>query len=273
MPAVSELGYLILTQPDRIRIRLKRLLRYMRRFGYLRGLRILFKNLASSEGVIRISIPQSKTPIALRANTSDIPTFEQIFIWDDYSFPLPVEPKFIIDGGANVGFASLYFANKFPGVRIIAVEADASNVEMLRENTMSYPNISVIHAGIWHKAAWLEIENPQDAEWAFRVRETEAHEGALRSITIDEILEQSGSASIDILKLDIEGAEKEVFSCNPGWISRVNVLIIELHDYFKPGCSAALNAAVSEYDFKRSQKGEYTILINELGPGAKVKRT
>ena len=57
----------------------------------------------------------------------------------------------------------------------------------------------------------------------------------------------------DIVKLDIEGAEKEVFDrCD--WLNRVRVVAIELHDRFKPGCSAAVNSAT--WQFSKSQRGE-----------------
>ena len=55
---------------------------------------------------------------------------------------------------------------------------------------------------------------------------------------------------IDILKLDVEGAEKNIFSSNTNWISKVQLLIIELHDEVVPGCSREFFSAISEYDFE-----------------------
>lgn len=217
--------------------------------------------LASRNEFIQLSIPQSKTPLTLRVGTSDIPTFEQIFVWDDYEMPMRIEPRFIIDGGANVGFASIYFANRYPDARIIAVEPDESNAEMLRRNTSPYPNVSVIQAGIWHKATSLKIENPEGEKWLLRVRE--ADDGEVNAVTIDELLEQSGSGCIDILKLDIEGAEREVFSHNSEWLDKVNLLIIELHDHYKPGCSASVYSAISKYEFTEFQRSENHFLVNK----------
>lgn len=234
---------------------------YVRRLGVRHGLRSLFKVLTAKESDIRISIPSLKAPITLRADTSDIPTFEQIFIWRDYDVPLQVAPKFIIDGGANVGYASIFFANRYPDARIVAVEPEASNVELLRQNTSPYPNISIIQAGIWHKRASLEIENPKDPKWMFRVRETQPKEGSFESVTIPDILEQSHAGQVDILKLDIEGAEKELFSVNPAWLGEVNVLIIELHDQYKPGCSESFYSAVSKYGFTEFRRGENVFLV------------
>jgi hypothetical protein len=127
---------------------------------------------------------------------------------------------------------------------------------------MSYPNISIIRAGIWYKATALVIENPEAEKWLLRVREAEGGDGAVDAVTIAEILEQSGADCIDILKLDIEGAEREVFSHNSNWLEKVNLLIIELHDHYKPGCSESVYSAISRYDFKKFQRGENVFLVN-----------
>lgn len=263
MTRVLRLIILTLGQPLRIGTRIRRLIRYTRKFGLVSGLINLYKVLAARGPLLRIRIHQSRTPITLRADTSDIPTFEQVFLWDDYDFHGQLEPKFIIDGGANIGCASVYFTHKYPEARIVAVEPEASNFEMLLRNTSCCPRISPIRAAIWNRSAALEIENADDAKWFFRVRETESKEPALKSITIDEILEEFNAGSIDILKLDIEGAEKEVFSGNLEWLSKVKVLIVELHDQYKPGCTESVYSATSHYDFAEFRQSENVILVRK----------
>lgn len=253
----------IVAQPARIAIRLKRCFAYMRNFGIARGARTLVTVLTSKGPLIEVPVPESNTLITLRANTSDIPTFEQVFVWDDYDLPLKIKPSFIIDGGANIGCASVYFANRYPQAQIIAVEPESSNVRMLEQNTIGYPNISIIQAGIWHKQATLEIENPEDEKWLFRVREAGSGVNAFKAVTITDILGLSTAKTIDILKLDIEGAEKELFSCDYDWLKNVNVLIIELHDRYKPGCSDAFYTAIEKYNFSSFQKGENIILVQK----------
>ena len=75
-------------------------------------------------------------------------------------------------------------------------------------------------------------------------------------MTMHTLMAEMNLDSIDLLKVDIEGAEKEVFEdCD--WMQRVDCLIIELHDRFKPGCSRAVNSVTRE--FSRSQRGEMTL--------------
>jgi FkbM family methyltransferase len=216
-------------------------------------------------GLIALSIPQSRTPLLVRGNTSDVQTFEQIFIDNEYDAPLDISPKTIVDGGANVGYASVYFANRFPDARIIAVEPHSANAEMLAKNTAAYPNLVIIRAGIWHKKTLLKIENPEAEEWAFRVTEATPDTLEFEAITITDIMGSANVDHIDILKLDIEGAEKEVLSHSREWIDKISVLIIELHDRFKPGCSEALYAAISGRHFLESRKGENIFLQRVAG--------
>ena len=116
-------------------------------------------------------------------------------------------------------------------------------------------------------ALWSECEllslNSQHESWAHQVEKlNENHAGVVQGITMGVLLKQHHRSSIDILKMDIEGAEREIFSSECGWLSRTNVLIVETHDHIKPGCTRALNDAISGLDYERMERGENTIFIN-----------
>lgn len=86
--------------------------------------------------------------------------------------------------------------------------------------------------------------------------------GAFRSYTVSELLKQSEHRSIDLLKMDIEGAEREVFSLGAeAWIGKVKAMFIELHDYMVPGCRKALEGAVAGQGFTTLRKGENVVLV------------
>jgi hypothetical protein len=67
---------------------------------------------------------------------------------------------------------------------------------------------------------------------------------------------------IDILKVDIEGSEKEVFENSSTWIDRIRVIVIELHDRYKKGCSQAVWRAATEFCY-RLQRGDTAILLRK----------
>src|SRR5262249_21149873 len=153
-------------------------------------------------------------------------------------------PRIIIDGGAHIGCTAVYYAMKYPGVKILAVEAEKSNVEQLRQNVKSLPNVEVVNAAIFDRAGLVSLKNPKADAWEFRVQlinsATEEPAITIPSVTMDDLVGRFNGKPIDLLKLDIEGAEVEVFtSSSMAWLNSVRMINIELHDRFRPGCSAA----------------------------------
>ena len=241
--------------PKRVGDRLKRFFIYMRRFGALRGAKAAI-TVAAGTGEVLIDIPQVKAPVALRRGTTDLTVFEQVFVFGIYELPFDFEPRFIIDGGANVGYTSVYFASRYPGARIVAVEPEPANAAILRRNVAPYPNVTVVEAAIWHEHAPVEIANPGASNWAFRVRPATSGSQTVDALTPDELADTHGAAEIDILKLDIEGAEREVLSHSAAWLGRVGILIVELHEATAPGANAALRSAIASHDFEPLPEAE-----------------
>jgi FkbM family methyltransferase len=202
----------------------------------------------------------------LRTNSSDIRVFNDVFVKQDYDLSfLKLAPRFIIDGGANVGCSSLFFAQRYPKSLILAVEPEISNFRILFHNVKSTPNIIPIHAALWNRRASLTVENPKDEKWAFRVIETRGKESSkIKGVTIMDLMAIARMEYIDILKLDIEGAERELFESNyETWLDKVSVIIIELHDPFRKGCSDSVNRATSQYKYRRLDRRENVILIRD----------
>jgi FkbM family methyltransferase len=155
----------------------------------------------------------------------------------------------------------------FPDALVIAVEPDTNNFRLLEQNTRSYPNVRPINKALWPRRANLIIENPSDRPDAFRIQETaQATATSIPATTIQELLREVGASSVDLLKLDIEGAEKELFEdrTSADWLTRTHALIVELHDRFKPGCRAAVEWAVASHDFHRSEAGENLVFVRKM---------
>ena len=240
------------------------LVRFIRKLGFLKGIEIYYKA-KYGRGEFTFNVPGLRAPIVLRARTSDRLTFSKIFVDQEYAIDLNFEPCLIIDGGANVGYASIFFAHRYPHASIVAVEPEPQNFRLLERNTSAYPKVHRLNKGLWCRDTYLAIEDPTAEADAFRVRETDRPDNTIAATTIDTILREAGTDTLDVLKLDVEGAEKELFS-DPGsehWLRHTNVVIIELHDRFKPGCSHAFEQAVAKHPFRRIEAGENLILIRE----------
>jgi FkbM family methyltransferase len=80
----------------------------------------------------------------------------------------------IIDAGANIGLTSVVYANRYPEARVIAIEPEVSNFQLLKENAASYPNIELVHGALWKENTKLRILDPGSGSWAFRTQEAAA---------------------------------------------------------------------------------------------------
>jgi FkbM family methyltransferase len=178
----------------------------------------------------------------------------------EYDCQLRRSPQVIIDAGANIGLASIYFATRFPEARIIAIEPEEGNLEVLRLNTREYPNVTVFPGALWGRDEQLHVVDNSYGNWGFMTSSVGdphskaasiAHETC--GITVPSLLKKYGIQRVDIFKIDIEGAEKELFEDCAAWIEQVDALIVELHDRMKPGCAASFEAGTEGFDMKWQQ--------------------
>ena len=237
------------------------------KYGALKGF-FLYGKLKSGFGnKFRFSPLQQK--VHLRPKSSDIPTFIEIFIDEEYNFKIPFTPKVIIDGGANIGLSTLFFKNKFPNSRIICIEPDIKNFEMLSKNVGHFSDVTLINGALWHSKSMVSVSDKYNmGEWGMVTEETNGagSKDSVQTITIDELFEQNNFDHIDILKLDIETAEKELFSRNfSNWLPKTKIVVIELHDWILKGCSKpffeAINKSFKNYSYTTVH--ENTIIYNE----------
>lgn len=203
--------------------------------------------------------PDLLHPFCLRMNTSDEYVYEQIYLQREYDIALP-NPNTILDAGANVGLATILFASRFPAAQIIAVEPDPENFEVLCRNTSSYENVRCIQAGVWHRHSRLMRIPDESKPWAYRFQESDDTDG-IESISLDEIEQQFTSGRIDLAKIDIEGAEREIFSHPGAWLNRVETVLVETHDRFVEGCQEAVESALPSNVFQQTNQGENHVFI------------
>ena len=198
-------------------------------------------------------------PFWVRPRTSDIHVFRQIFCEREYGCLDGVEnADLIIDCGANVGYSAAYFLTKFPHCRLIAIEPDAGNFTALERNLSAYGERVVLHHNaVWSKSTGL-VMSPEvlgeGVEWGRTVREAHADETAqMEALDLGSLI---GLRRVSILKIDIEGAEAEIFSQQTPWLSQVDNLVIELHG---EKCDRIFRDAVRGAGFDLSRSGELTV--------------
>jgi FkbM family methyltransferase len=207
--------------------------------------------------------PAVRHPVHLRVRTSDISLYNDILLRKEYDLGLQdFSPQTIVDAGANCGMATLYYANRYPDAKIVAVEPEPSNFAALVKNVAPYPNVVPIHAALWNKDGKVRLgptglDSTPYGKWAFQVSDSGA---PVRAITMQTLMAEAKIDTVELLKMDVEGGEIEAFE-NCDWMSGVQVIVIELHDHIKPGCRAVVSSAAK--GFRQWERGEMTFFARE----------
>ena len=204
-------------------------------------------------------------PLYARLGSSDLEVFGQIYVDREYSVLDELrDVDVVVDCGAYVGYSSAYFLSRFPKCTVIAVEPNPANQELLRRNLAPYgARVRVLEAAVWSHDGVLapgEDTYRDGREWTFHVTDGLDGEGAaVRSVTMPQLLGMAGG-EISILKMDVEGAEAQIFADDPGWLDAVNTLVIELHDEspYGPG-TPVVERVMAERGFSSGRSGEVRV--------------
>lgn len=201
--------------------------------------------------------------VHLRLGTSDFCAYKDVLVFRSKQYEpgaAAFSPRVIVDAGAHIGMASIGFARRYPRASIFAVEPEPANFALLCRNVSAYRQIVPIQAAIWKEDGEVCLGHSEaHPKGAFQIAED--GERRVRAITIGTLMREMRIEFIDLLKMDIEGAEKEVFeACD--WIGKVGTIAIELHDRVKPGCRTALQRAARSFHFE--ERGDVTFCFREM---------
>lgn len=151
--------------------------------------------------------------------------------------------EYMIDLGANIGLTSRLLLAQHPRAKVLAVEPDPGNVEMLERNLADFKRVGrcqVKRAAVWGEAGVVHLTKPINGDSArisvanfSAVEDSRPHGGPSTSkaeaFTVEQIIADSGFPHVDILKLDIEGAEASIFGGSLDWLEKVHAIAIEFH--------------------------------------------
>ena len=203
-----------------------------------------------------------KRKFFLRPNTKDHETFEEIFKNNLYQISLPFNPERIIDAGANTGLAAIFFKLKYKNVKIASIEIEKGNIEMLKKNLVG-DSFKIYEHALYNRKAYFKVEDPFHATNSFVIKEVNQGEKYdISSVTIDEIMQENHWDYVDILKIDIEGSEKDLFASDyQSWLPKMKVVLIETHDRMIPGCAITVINAMESCGFILHNTKEGTLIF------------
>lgn len=226
--------------------------------AYLSLAEVIFKHWLSGDPIVTINIPDSNVTVRARPLYPDIETFDCVFEERCYDIAYK-SVKYVVDAGAHIGLSAIFYALKYPDAKILAIEPDDGNYELLVSNTRNFPGIKTLKAGLWSHRTNLGISNPEDESWGFQVVEKKS---GLKAITVQDAMRELDTEYVDLMKINIEGSEVEVLSSSRDWIDNVRFMLVSLHDDFRPGCTEALEKAISRRGFDKSDAVYSTLIYN-----------
>ncbi len=239
------------------------------------GPKVLLRHFQQKASYINVSTRLGTFQI--RPHDSDFAVLRQIFVSKEYdldrfghkdrinqayaAIKSSGKQPLIIDAGANIGASSVWFAASFPDAVVAAIEPDPENAALCRTNCRN-GNIRIFEAAIGSAAGNVTLNRVDSASWATTTARDE--NAATKIITVSDILTEYGpSAELFLVKIDIEGFESDLLWQNLEWLSQVQVLIIEPHDWLFPGkfTSKPLQKAIAAHDFEMLISGENLIYV------------
>lgn len=207
-----------------------------------------------------------------RPGTADDEVIQQVLGRAAYTLNgMPVrrdvpERPLIIDAGAHIGCASIWFARQCPQARVIAIEPDYENHMLLAANTFDYDVIAMRTALCAHHDV-VRIIDPGRGNWGYQVIPVDHYEGrqTVTAITMRDVLFDPAAKGFDpfICKIDIEGSEDGVFREDNFWIDQFPIIAVELHDWLIPGSGDGYREAMTARDRFEIVRGETTWSIRK----------
>ncbi len=234
--------------------------------------------------VLELTLGSIKREFHFRQGTSDEGVIAQIFKNNDYNITrLPRGPALkklyesqlrsghtplIVDAGANIGASAVHFGCSFPSARIVAIEPEKSNFELLLSNTKGL-SVEYLLAALAANSGLVDLVDPGLGHWAFRTSSVPA-EGRpvsqkVQCVTVNEIYQtHSERCAPFIVKIDIEGGEYDVFQGNTEWVEKTPLIIIELHDWLllRKATSQPFLRCISSHDRDFLYLGENVFSID-----------
>src|SRR5712691_7909171 len=159
------------------------------------------------------------------------PQWDDIFVHGSLSFETDVREPRVLDCGANIGLASMYFKQRYPHANITAFEADPALAAVCRRNLAASGagDVEVRDAAVWIANGTLEFvcEGTDSGAIASLDPSVSGQKAEVPAVRLRDWLEEP----IDLLKLDIEGAELPVLDDCRDLLHNVRAMTIDLHEF------------------------------------------
>jgi FkbM family methyltransferase len=187
----------------------------------------------TNQAIYTIKAPGYPHPVKIRGGKgSDGYAFYQHLAIKDFDILDDLgSPRLMIDAGANIGMASIYFLNRYPHLKIVAIEPDPETFEICRINLAPYSDrVTLLKGAIWSSCGHVVLCKGE-LEWNSHVKQAaDGTDASVQAYDVPALIEAGGGGAVDFLKVDIEGGETELFGKNTeAWLPNIKNISIEFH--------------------------------------------
>lgn len=184
----------------------------------------------------RVTFDLASRKIMLKLSEPYMGALKGIFLDREYdcSSQITFKPKFILDVGANIGFGTVYLTSIFQDATFALIEPDPRNIEILRENLRlnGIARTTIIEAAVGPQNGTLNLRygsDPTCSSLEGTSMHSNEHTVPVQVLSMPTVLNKLGWPQIDLMKVDIEGAEEMLLSTDNDWLRAVRTILIEIH--------------------------------------------
>ena len=208
---------------------------------------------------------------------SAISTFNEIFNNKYYLIKTDTASPLIIDGGANIGIATIFFKDMYPQARIICFEPDPNAFQVLSKNVEvnNLTDVTLINAALAKDNGTIDFyglihSNKPDTRGNSIIEVWGLQRAMSNTIQVKAVkLSSYINKTVDLLKLDIEGAEQQVLEEIQDKLHFVNQITLEIHKSDKIeaiNCLDSILNVLKHHHFKREliSKNSFNLLLEQV---------
>lgn len=158
--------------------------------------------------------------------------WNEIFVHKNLKFSTSSTQPRILDCGGNMGLATLYFKSLYPDARVTTFEADPAICKMCRDNLVAngHQDVEVIHAAVWIDKGEISFCCEGTDSGTLSQLVYDGVSGQRQTVPAIRLREYLEAEKVDLLKLDIEGAEFDVLADCAPVLANVSRIVVELHE-------------------------------------------
>ena len=188
--------------------------------------------------------------------------FREIFIQRCYTpswFYEPSPNDTVMDLGANIGMFMLYLAWRSPGIKVHCFEPSSRTRSVLKaqvEANHLHEKVSVYPYAIFDQTGVTSLKLSENSghQSLFDSEYVDRRSEVVEMLSLSDAFEKCGVQKVNLLKIDVEGAEIEIVESTPEKIWRsLDKVVVEYHDLFRPGCRERVCNCLSANGFRSIQ--------------------